>query len=349
MRHADTRRRSHDRTWWCRARAIGCALLLLSACTADPGYDGRSSDQWIAQLTGQDGDQRVDAAHALGKVLALQPNAPRVIKALIVALADTSDDVRVAAAEALRNAARGSARVQARLARDAVPGIVALLDDSQHVEVRRDAARILGSFGVAADSQTLVPLGRALQDPSPDVRRVAARALAEMSRRTIDVVPRLVDASRDSDIEVRRVVLGALAASEAPAQVAGPTLVRGLRDSAAVVREAVALGLGQRTPAGLRALATADESAAGAISALRVATRDAAPAVRLAAVTSLGLLADATSRLDLQRALADPDSAVRREAAHALTALHRRGGRDPSPPEPLLLELCRSNPQWPGC
>lgn len=349
MSLSDTRRRGLGREL---RRSVGlavCVLLALGACNADPGYRGRSSDEWIAQLAEHDAARRVDAALALGKVLSIQPNASRVISALVVALADTSDDVRLTAAGGLRNAARGGARVQAILARDAVPGIVALLADFQHVAVRRDAARILGTLGATAESRAVDPLGRALRDPTPEVRREAARALTGLGDLPRSAVSRLLDASHDTDPEVRRIVLAALASSVEPANVVGSALVRGLSDSTGAVREAVATGLGQRSPSGVRALEAPATSSMAPILALRRAIRDSAWAVRLAAVTSLGLIDDATGRPDIERALADPDSAVRREAAHALTALHRRGGRDPSLPEPSLIELCRSNPRWPGC
>lgn len=349
MSRRDTRQRAFEGVRRPTTHLAVCALLLLGACHADPGYGGRSSAEWIAQLSAPDHAQRVDAAQALGRVLAIQPNAPSVVAALVVALADTNDDVRVTAADGLRNAARGGARVQATLARDAVPGIIALLADSQHVSVRRDAARILGALGATAEMRAVDPLGRALHDPSPEVRREAAGALTGQHGLAPAAVPRLLEASRDTDLDVRRIALAALASSSAPASIVGPALVQGLSDSAAAIREAVARGLGQRGPSSVRALAVSTQSSMAPILALRHATRDPAWPVRLAAVMSLGLIDDATGRPEIERALADPDSAVRREAAHALTALHRRGGRDASLPEPSLLELCRSNPRWPGC
>lgn len=345
----DTRHRGFGRALGRAARAIACVCVALGACNADPGYGGRSSDEWISQLSQRDVDGRVDAALALGKVLALQPNAPRVIRALVVALADTNDEVRVTAADGLRNAARGGERVQASLARNAVPGIVAILGDSQHVAVRRDAARILGTLGATAAAATVEPLSRALKDPAPDVRREAALALSGLGETARLAVPRLLEASLDPDVDMRGIVLRALAASAESTSVVGPALIRGLRDSSAMVRAAVATGLGQRSAPGIRALDGPAGSKVLPIRALRAATRDPVIEVRLAAVTALGLLGDSTGRPDIERALADPDSAVRREAAHALTALHRRGGRDPSLPEPSLFELCRSNPRWPGC
>ena len=236
------------------ARAAVWVCVVLGACNADPGYRGRSSDAWIAQLAEGDADRRVDAAMALGKVLVVQPNAPKVLSALIGLLGDTSDALRVTAAEGLRNAVRGERRVQERVARDAVPGIVALLADSQHVAVRRDAARTLGTLGAAAAAGTVGPLSRALQDPAPEVRRAAALALAGLGDHAQGAVPSLLAASQDPDLEVRQRVLGAIAAGAAPASVVGSALLRGLLDCAAVVREAVAIGLGQRSPYGMRAL-----------------------------------------------------------------------------------------------
>ena len=323
--------------------------LLAVGCDADPGHKGRSSADWISQLVELDVERRVDAADALAKVLALQPNAPKVIAALVRTLADTSDVVRVAAAVALRNAASGGDKARTQLAREAVPGVAALLADSAHVEVRRHAAQVLGEFGASAASVTVPPLATALRDPAPDVRLAAASALAGLGPAARPVVPRLLEAARDPDRRVRASVARTLAESEESSNRIGNALVQALGDSDAVVREAVAIGLGKRGMKGLRQLATMTGVESAPLTALRGATRDPVSAVRLAAVTSLGLLGDSASLPTLRRALADPDTAVRREAAHALSARHRRGDPDPAPREPSRFELCRSNPRWPGC
>jgi HEAT repeat protein len=195
-------------------------------------------------------------------------------------------------------------------------------------------------LGAAAAAGTVAPLGRALQDPEPAVRHAAALALAGLGDQAQAAVPSLLAASQDPDLDVRQRVLGALAAGAAPASVVGPALVRGLRDSAAVVREAVAIGLGERRPHGVRALGGEQGATASPLRALRAATRDPVTGVRLAAVTSLGLLGDSAGRPDLERALTDPDAVVRREAAHALTALHRRGGARPVAARTVPLRVC---------
>lgn len=332
-----------------RSLLVATVTLLAVACGNDPGFAGRSSGDWAAQLAERDVDRRVDAAEALGRVLALQPNATSVIEALVRALADSTDAVRVAAADALQHAARGRGEARARLLRDAVPGVVALLADSAHPSVRRQAAQVLGGFGAPAASATVPPLARALADVSPDVRASAALALAALTPAAREAMPPLASAVGDPDVRVRTIVARTLAESDAPSSVVGPALVRAMRDGDARVREAAASGLAARGAHGLDALASSGVDAVALLDALREGVRDPVADVRVAAVVSLGLLGDSASRAALRRALRDFDPAVRREAEHALSALHRQGGRDPAPAEPSLLELCRSNPRWPGC
>lgn len=58
---------------------VGVAVIAVTGsvgCAADPGYHGRTSASWIAQLGEADVDRRLEAIGALGQVLELQPNTP---------------------------------------------------------------------------------------------------------------------------------------------------------------------------------------------------------------------------------------------------------------------------------
>lgn len=296
-------------------RALHAVLwaAIVAGCTYDPGHGGRSSGHWAAQLaTDTTADARADAAVALGRVLELQPDQPVAVAALIRALADTSDPVRASAARALTGAARAGRRIRAMLP-GAVPKLAALLADSAHPSVRADAAGVLGALGTTAGPDGIRALAAALRDPSASVRGAALAGVAAVG-------PPMRASAPDIDT-----VLARLSA----------------QDSYAGNRRAAVAAIG--------ALGV---PAAAAIPALAAATTDPDAGVRAAAVTTLGGLDAATAsaaRRALTRALADRDSLVRQEAAHALSAWHRRGGEDPAPPEPSRVELCSRSPRQVGC
>lgn len=285
----------------------------MAGCTYDPGYGGRSSDSWAAQLaTDTTANARADAAVALGRVLELQPNQPVAVAALIRALADTSDPVRASAARALMGAARAGRRARAALP-GAVPKLAALLADSAHPRVRADAAEVLGVLGTAAGPDGARALARALRDPDAGVRGAALVGVGAIGPSVRASVPELDTvlarlATQDPNAHTRGAAVSAMGALGVAARVAVPALARAASDGEAGVRAAAVTVLG-----GLDA--------------------STAPAARAA----------------LTQALADPDPVVRREAAHALSAWHRRGSEDPAMPEPSRLELCASNPRAVGC
>lgn len=290
-------------------------LIAEAACSVDPGYAGRSSGEWVAQLSDTSTDRRVDAAIALGRVLALQPDEPAAVTALVRALADTSDEVRTTAARALTEAAHGDKRTRTRLSA-AVPGLASLMTDSAHPAVRTEAATVLGTvLGALAQARD--------ENLSPAGTQAGARALAA--------------AFGDSVPAVRLAALGAVAAFGPGVRAEWPGC------DTALVRLAGQDPSASARRAALDALARTRAPGALVQAALVRGTSDADPDVRVAAVTTLGLLADTAGqgvRAALWRALADADAGVRREALHALTALHRRGGQDSAPPEPSAIERC---------
>ncbi len=167
-------------TWSVLGVVSVVATAATGACNGDPGYQGRPSRSWIAQLAqGPTSDARADAAMALGRVLDVQPNEPATIAALVRALADTNDEVRVAAASALTGAAAGGRQTRAALP-GAVPGLAALLADSAHPDVRVQAARVFAGLRAATGAGGVRALARALRDPDADVRRASLDAVAEI-------------------------------------------------------------------------------------------------------------------------------------------------------------------------
>ena len=160
---------------------IALALLLVlfvapGACSSDPGHGGRTAEEWIAQLeTSPDSMQRRSAADALGRILEIRPGSARVTAALVRALADTSDEVRLAA---------GTALVQdRRLPGVAVPGLVRALGDSAHEHTREHAAELLGSTTPADAPEATRGLMAALDDPEPGVRDAAVGSLVKIASR----------------------------------------------------------------------------------------------------------------------------------------------------------------------
>lgn len=153
--------------------AIVLLILTLGACSSDPGYGGRSAAEWMTQLeSAPDSLQRRAAADALGRILEIKPGSERVTAALVRALADTSDEVRLAAGTALVH--------DRRLPAVAILGLLEALRDSAHVHTREHAAELLASVSPREASRVVPALTRARQDPDRRVREAAVRALARL-------------------------------------------------------------------------------------------------------------------------------------------------------------------------
>jgi HEAT repeat protein len=292
---------------------IATMFVLVStvfACTLDPGYKGRSSADWIRDLTAGTATQRVDAAFALGHVLEMRPNSRQVTRALVGALRDTVDDVRVAAATGLRSA--GSE------ATAAIPLLAGLLADTAHAEVRVRGVSVLGDLGRNAPAEATELLRDGLHDPAPEVRAAAALAIRGLGEGGRGAVPDLIVSAKDPIEAVRLASVDALASAGVRLGSVTQALVAALSDTSSSVRRAAAIGLTR--------VMTASPQVTGA---LITVAHDRSTAVRVAAVYALGMIGDPAADGTLRGALADCDSTVRQEAAHALTAFHRRGGRDP--------------------
>lgn len=337
------------RRWGHRGQAplLGLALTVLQGCQVDPGYGGRTSAEWAGQLRDAPAREREQAARALGTVLSLSPRLTAPTTALIAALSDTVDAVRVAAAQAL---AQPGVRVQA--ATGAALG--AMLADSAHAAVRIQAVRALGVLARnAVDSlarrdmeRVILPLHR---DPDAAVRAAVAATLTDAltaapgpsRRQEIEAVLEIL--ARDTMQAPRAAALGGLALAMSPRAV--PAVRQAARDASPVIRALAAGALGR---------VTNDVTMSDAVMAsLLELVTDSATAVRLAAVQALGTRTAAhPPAVDaaLRVASRDTNALVQREALHALSRFHARGGKDPAGPEPTLAERCAQlPPRTRGC
>ncbi len=335
-------------------RYVATLLSLLTlqsvACDADPGYRGRTSEEWIAQLN-HPGDpssvaSKVDAAVALAEILRIRPGSERVTRALVQALGDSADDVRLAAGTALAQPGVDASK--------AVQGLIDVAYDSAHAEVRASALRLLGDIvlGMRAPEaeRHLHAIVRvwadALSDPSFPVRSASADALehtgAALRPHSALLIAGLQRLALDPDARLRAGAVSILPSVAIRDTLAHAMYTSALHDPASSVREAALRSAGR--------LADVD---AFLLRAITAALDDTASAVRRAAVATLGardVRMPDEIRIALQGAQADADSAVRTEATHALERFHQRGGVDVAPREPTLAERCRDlPPRTRGC
>ena len=275
-------------------------LIILAGCQGDPGHGGRSSRDWIAALEDSSVAVRIGATDALRSILRLKPNSPEVVRALIDALGDTVDAVRMSAAFALT-----SAGVRAE---GAVPGLHDALHDTAHPAVRWQAAMILGSLGPSAGQTSVPVLTEALADPDPQVRAAAAEALGHIGQLSAPALPKLYILLRDADADVRRKVVEALPNISRDTSMIG-LLIGALSDSAPEVRRSAVTALGT--------LGTPTDRV---IEALAHALTDPWAAVRAAAGLALAQIGPAAraSRKALLTARHDSSAQVRRIAEDAL-------------------------------
>ncbi len=323
--------------------------MLLQACQADPGHGGRTTADWTARLRDSSATAREEAARALGAVLSVNPRLKAPAAALIGALADTVDAVRVAAAVAL---AQPGIRVQV-----ATAPLAAMLADSTHEMVRVHAVYAIGT--IAENTQDGTARGEMLRavtslhkDPGISVRIAVAKVLTDALTATPalgalpDVEAALLVLARDPIEPTRAAALGGLALNMTPRAMA--TMLSASLDSSPTVR-----ALSARVLAPMLSDARVGEQV---MAPLLMLLTDRASTVRLAAVRALGTLdiRDTTALQTLDAALraasADADSLVRREARHALSRFHVTGGTDPTPPEPTPAERCAQlPPRAKGC
>jgi len=207
------------------------------------------------------------------------------------------------------------------------------------------------------------PLGDALADPDPGVRRAAGDALVRIGREAREVDARLLGVLRGDEAASRFEAARALAELAPPGPKLVPVLVEALAsprretawEAARLLVDAgrlhpevtpIVIGLVRAGPSpAARAMAVAclrelAPEHPGAELALLEASRDADAGLRRAAFTALPavtayLPAEAASAARCRAAAGqDPDPAVRRLAARALEIMGRERGPDASAAEP---------------
>lgn len=207
-------------------------VLLPSAIRAqEPAYEGRSLDEWIADLRGLNQSARVRATIALGRMGA---TAARAVPDLAYALTDPNVKVRANAAWTL--AQMGDA------AEAAIPGLTyALYDENAHVRGR--AAVALGGLGLKA-RMAAVPLRDGLIEDHPGIRAASAGALWCVTGSSAESLPVLRDMLSSDDDEERIQAAQAAARVGTPAAVLVPDLTKAMGSDRPAVKAAVAGAIG---------------------------------------------------------------------------------------------------------
>lgn len=291
------------------------SIVHLSACGADPGYSGRSSRDWIGQLRSPDPIVRRVAAEALGKVLQINPRERNAIEALSIAIRDTIDDVRMAAASSLTT--------------DGVDAIAALsgfhnaLHDSAHADVRSSMARLIGILGRERGRPLIPALSESVEDPDAGVRTATIESLGMLGPDPRIDVRRIAGRAADADPSVRRAVLQTLLNLRASPAVTVPIARSALRDSVSSVRVAAAYALWPLGPI-----------AAPALPELRAALKDSISSVRAGAAFAIGSMGPVARAaiLDLKLLLADPSVEVVTQASAAIASLQGKVAKRLSDP-----------------
>jgi HEAT repeat protein len=156
---------------------VGCCLLLLSACTADPALD---LDQLEADARGGDQQALVSLVSLLS---ATEPGVSDRVYAIIIAVGERSVPTLLGQVKTedkqVREyviAALGTLKVT-----KAIPPVSEVLA-RQELERRYVAAWALGEIGGAAAIPALI---RALSDDNSEVRRYATRALIKLNKLSV--------------------------------------------------------------------------------------------------------------------------------------------------------------------
>lgn len=216
--------------------------------------------------------------------------------------------------------------------------IVAALQDDVSVDVRAEAAQILGAWEHADVIQALCA---ALTDPAQEVQEAAAQSLSQL--KDPQSGPLLAPWATHADPFVRRAALrglrelryagalepalDALHASEAAVRLEAVSVLGWLKDASALVPLTT---LAARDPdaevrrAAIGALGGATAASEPIVAALLDALRDAAWQVREEAAATLGKLRARTAREALTAALDDAYWQVRLQAVRALGKLRER-------------------------
>ncbi len=189
-------------------------------------------------------------------------------------------------------------------------------------KARTRAAKRLALLGPKA-LEVLPAIVAALEDADPRVRKYAAQALGNIGEPATSAVPKLLKLLEDPKAAVRAQAIHALVLLRAEPEEFGGGLLTALADKAESVRREAAWALGElkRPPP-------------GAVTALTDATQDGSVEVRLRSVRSLGAVKASSGRAAaaLVICLKSENWRVRRYAASAL-------GNIEAPGQKAILEL----------
>ncbi len=249
----------------------------------------RAVEPLIKALGDPDSYVRRDAAEALGRL-----GNKRAVEPLITRLSDSNSNIRSNAAQALERL--GATKEQI------VAGYIEALDSSD-LDVRRDAARILGELG---NKRAVEPLINRLSDSNSNIRSNAAQALKKLNAAKKQMVVGYVEALDSPDLDVRRDAAEAL--GRLGNKRAVEPLIKALGDPNFCVREHAAEALGR----------LGDKRA---VEPLIKALGDPDSYVRRDATEALGRLGDKRAVEPLINRLSDSDSNIRSNAAQALGRL----------------------------
>lgn len=341
--------------WWLAGLVLAGALIaggakLYRVLHPPPMYDHRPVEQWVRNL----GDANYHTAHeAQTTIPSIGAAATPYLIQLIENPESRFDSFRNSLARRFAwlklkpydfQRARSSAvQLLGQVAPGdpaAVPALIRVLNDKDQ-NLALSAKETLTQAGHVA----VMPLAKALKQPEPTVRYLAASALADMGPDTAEAVPMMLDALTDNVPEIRSALVIALARSGAPVSEFLPALISLFRDSAVTVRldaiNAVAAFQAEAAPATLPltgqlkdaeqwvrssaafALGQIGSKAREAVPALQAALKDSSPHVRISAASALWKITDKSEGLPpiFAAALKESDSRIRNYAAQGLLQL----------------------------
>lgn len=167
--------------------------------------------------------------------------------------------------------------------------------------VRQQAASVLGQQKVDDAAIILLDLKNAVrQEKDPAVRREVAVTLGRFGKLARQAVPALTEALKDPDLAVKSACVEALGRVGPDAHTAAPAILEALKSNDKALTQAAVFALGRVDPE--------DKSACSA-ALVRVLKASTDVELRREAITSLGLLGDASAEVmaALTTQLSDPN------------------------------------------